>query len=57
MRGLSGHCNARVITHHTRKTFRTHLVLVTAENYSVFYTQMIEGLEACVNDKPIRVIE
>jgi len=24
MRGLSGHCNARVITHHTRKTFRTH---------------------------------
>ena len=34
-----------------------HVGYVTAENYSVFYTQMIEGLEACVNDKPIRVIE
>ena len=34
-----------------------HIGYVTAENYSVFYTQMIEGLEACVNDKPIRVIE
>ena len=30
---------------------------VTAENYSIFYNQMIEGLEACVNGKPIRVIE
>ena len=28
-----------------------------AENYSIFYTQMIENLEACVNGKPIRVIE
>ncbi|MDA7562528.1 D-2-hydroxyacid dehydrogenase family protein [Candidatus Pelagibacter sp.] len=34
-----------------------HIGYVTAENYSVFYTQMIEGLEACVNDKPIRIIE
>jgi phosphoglycerate dehydrogenase-like enzyme len=34
-----------------------HVGYVTAENYSMFYTQMIEGLEACVNDKPIRVIE
>ena len=34
-----------------------HVGYVTAENYSVFYTQMIEGLEACVNHKPIRVIE
>jgi phosphoglycerate dehydrogenase-like enzyme len=34
-----------------------HVGYVTAENYSVFYTQMIEGLEACVNDKPIRIIE
>jgi len=34
-----------------------HVGYVTAENYSVFYTQMIEDLEACVNDKPIRVIE
>jgi phosphoglycerate dehydrogenase-like enzyme len=34
-----------------------HVGYVTAENYNIFYTQMIEGLEACVNDKPIRVIE
>jgi len=34
-----------------------HIGYVTAENYSKFYTQMIESLEACVNDKPIRVIE
>ena len=34
-----------------------HIGYVTAENYSIFYTQMIEGLEACVNGKPIRVIE
>ena len=34
-----------------------HVGYVTAENYSVFYTQMIEGLEACVNGKPIRIIE
>ncbi len=33
-----------------------HLGYVTAENYSIFYTQMIENLEACVNGKPIRVI-
>ncbi len=34
-----------------------HIGYVTAENYSIFYTQMIEALEACVNGKPIRVIE
>jgi phosphoglycerate dehydrogenase-like enzyme len=34
-----------------------HVGYVTAENYSVFYTQMIEGLEACVAGKPVRVIE
>ena len=34
-----------------------HLGFVTAENYSIYYTQMIESLEACVNGKPIRVIE
>ena len=34
-----------------------HVGYVTAENYSIFYTQMIEGLEACVNEKPIRIIE
>jgi len=34
-----------------------HVGYVTAENYSMFYTQMIECLEACVNGKPIRIIE
>jgi len=34
-----------------------HIGYVTAENYSIFYTQMIENLEACTSDKPIRVIE
>jgi len=34
-----------------------HLGYVTAENYSIFYTQMIENLEACVNNKPIRIIK
>ena len=34
-----------------------HVGYVTAENYSVFYTQMIEGLESCVAGKPLRIIE
>ena len=34
-----------------------HIGYVTAENYSIFYTQMIEALEACVDEKPIRVIK
>ena len=34
-----------------------HIGYVTAENYSIFYTQMIENLEACVAGKPIRIIE
>ena len=34
-----------------------HIGYVTAENYSIFYTQMIESLEACVEGKPIRAIE
>ncbi len=34
-----------------------HIGYVTAENYSIFYTQMIEALEACLNGKPIRIIE
>ena len=34
-----------------------HIGYVTAENYNIFYTQMIEDLEACTNGKPIRVIE
>ncbi len=34
-----------------------HIGYVTAENYNIFYNQMIEDLEACVNGKPIRVLE
>ena len=34
-----------------------HIGYVTAENYTMFYNQMIEALEACVDGKPIRVIE
>ena len=34
-----------------------HIGYVTAENYNIFYNQMIESLEACVNGKPIRIIE
>ncbi len=34
-----------------------HIGYVTAENYSIYYSQMIECLEACVNGKPIRVID
>ena len=33
-----------------------HLGYVTAENYSLFYTQMLDNLEACIKGKPIRVI-
>ena len=33
-----------------------HIGFVTAENYTKFYTQMIENLEGCLNNKPIRVI-
>ncbi|MDC3071758.1 D-2-hydroxyacid dehydrogenase family protein [Candidatus Pelagibacter sp.] len=34
-----------------------HIGFVTAENYNIYYGQMIECLEACVNGKPIRIIE
>ena len=34
-----------------------HIGYVTAENYSIFYTQMIENLEKCISGKPVRVIE
>jgi len=34
-----------------------HIGYVTAENYSTFYTQMIENLDAFVSGKPKRVIE
>ncbi len=34
-----------------------HIGYVTAENYQIFYSQMMESLEACVNGKPIRRID
>ena len=34
-----------------------HIGYVTAENYSIFYTQMFENLESCVSGKPVRVIK
>ena len=34
-----------------------HIGYVTAENYQIYYSQMIESLEACVNGEPIRVID
>ena len=34
-----------------------HIGYVTAENYTIYYNQMIEALEACANGNPIRVIE
>ena len=34
-----------------------HIGYVTAENYSIFYNQMIEALESCVNNNPIRIIK
>jgi len=34
-----------------------HIGYVTAENYSMFYTQMVEDLEACVKNKPLRIVE
>ena len=33
-----------------------HIGYVTAENYSKFYIQMIENLEGCLKNKPLRVI-
>ena len=33
-----------------------HIGFVTAENYSKFYLQMIENLEGCLNNKPLRVL-
>ena len=34
-----------------------HIGYVTAENYNIYYNQMIEALESCVNNKPIRVLK
>ena len=33
-----------------------HIGYVTAENYSKFYSQMIENLESCLENKPQRII-
>jgi len=33
-----------------------HLGYVTAENYTLFYTQMVENLDSCLAGKPIRTI-
>ena len=33
-----------------------HLGYVTVENYSMFYTQMLENLESCIAGKPIRTL-
>ena len=33
-----------------------HLGYVTVENYSLFYPQMLENLNACLENKPLRVI-
>ncbi len=33
-----------------------HIGYVTEENYSLFYTQMIENLESCYKGNPIRII-
>ena len=33
-----------------------HLGYVTEENYSIFYQQMLENLEACLSGSPIRII-
>jgi len=34
-----------------------HIGYVTAENYDIFYTQMIEALESCVSGNPVREIK
>ena len=33
-----------------------HIGYVTAENYSLFYTQMLENMEHCLKGKPLRII-
>ena len=33
-----------------------HIGYVTAENYSKFYSQMLENLESCLKNKPLRLI-
>jgi phosphoglycerate dehydrogenase-like enzyme len=33
-----------------------HLGYVTVENYTLFYTQMVENLDACLQGKPVKII-
>jgi len=33
-----------------------HIGYVTAENYSKFYLQMVENLESCLKNRPLRII-
>ena len=33
-----------------------HLGYVTVENYALFYSQMVENLDACLEGKPIKII-
>ena len=33
-----------------------HIGFVTAENYSKFYSQMLENLEGCLDNKPLRLL-
>jgi len=34
-----------------------HIGYVTAENYNIYFKQMIDALESCVNNNPIRVLK
>ena len=34
-----------------------HIGYVTEENYSIFFTQMLENLESCIEGKPKRLIK
>ena len=34
-----------------------HIGYVTAENYNIYFNQMIEALESCVNNNPIRILK
>ena len=33
-----------------------HLGYVTVENYALFYTQMLENLDSCLANKPLRIL-
>ena len=34
-----------------------HIGYVTTENYNIYYNQMIEALESCLNNNPIRILK